>query len=184
MTQPPLFETVREPVTTSVLADDAPTPPILPRQGGRTPKRTSAESPRTTEVPPADPTIPPDGSAGPPSPVSVATRVHGTTDTGTTRGLALTEGQLLARIRDLANLTGWLPYHTHNSKFSEPGFPDLVIAHRGRRLVVFAELKDAKRKATAAQQHWLDTLSACGMNAYLWRPADWPEIERLLRGAA
>ena len=32
----------------------------------------------------------------------------------------------------------------------------------------------------AQQQAWLDELKAARQEAYLWRPSDWPEIERVL----
>lgn len=79
----------------------------------------------------------------------------------------------------LAKLRGWVWYHTHDSRRSPAGFPDLVLV-RGRRLV-FAELKREGEKPTAEQQRWLDALAATGaVEAYLWRPSDWEEIEQTL----
>jgi hypothetical protein len=50
--------------------------------------------------------------------------------------------------------------------------------------VVFAELKREGKKPTAEQQRWLDALAATGaVEAYLWRPSDWPEIELVLGGS-
>jgi len=54
------------------------------------------------------------------------------------------------------------------------GFPDLVLARKGE--VVFAELKSAKGKVTAEQRSWLNALGG----GYLWRPADWSEIQEVL----
>jgi hypothetical protein len=85
-------------------------------------------------------------------------------------------------ILDLAALYGWRAYHTHDSRRSQAGFPDLVLV-RGQR-VVFAELKREGKKPTAEQQRWLDALAATGaVEAYLWRPSDWPEIELVLGGS-
>jgi hypothetical protein len=62
---------------------------------------------------------------------------------------------------------------------SPAGFPDLVLC-RPPRLVV-AELKTATGKATLAQQEWLAALGACtGVEAALWRPADWSLIDATL----
>ena len=60
-------------------------------------------------------------------------------------------------------------YHTFDSRRSPSGFPDLVIVGRG---VIYRELKTAKGKLTAAQSQWLDTLTAAGQDACVWRPSD------------
>lgn len=94
----------------------------------------------------------------------------------------LTESQFLQQVRDLAKLTGWECYHTHNSQRSEPGWPDLVLASAAHRRVLFVELKTAVGRLSKHQQKWLGLLSACGMEAAVWRPADLPEIAKILRG--
>lgn len=88
------------------------------------------------------------------------------------RNLGTTEDDLLRSVRKLCRYTGYLCYHTLWSKGSEPGFPDLVLASAKRQRLIFAELKAETGKPTAAQQLWLDTLTATGNEAYLWRPAD------------
>ena len=52
------------------------------------------------------------------------------------------ERELLAAVIDLARLRRWLCYHTHDSRHSAAGFPDLLLV-RGRRLMA-AELKTAR----------------------------------------
>jgi hypothetical protein len=96
----------------------------------------------------------------------------------------MTETELLGSIRTLATLTGWLSYHTHDSRHSEPGFPDLVLASTRQGRLIIAELKDATRKATDEQRKWLATLSAIGIETALWRPAQWHDgtIQRALKG--
>lgn len=56
------------------------------------------------------------------------------------------------------------------------GFPDLVLARD--HVVIFAELKAKTGKVTKAQQEWGD---AIGPRWRVWYPADWPEIEQVLR---
>lgn len=90
-----------------------------------------------------------------------------------------TEKQFMAQVIELAKLRGWAHYHTHDSRRSEEGFPDLVLTRRPR--VIFAELKADRGKVTAAQRAWMDELRACGQEVYLWRPRYWPAIEKLLR---
>ena len=88
------------------------------------------------------------------------------------------EEQLLADIRALATRLGWLCYHTHDSRRSQAGYPDLTLTN-GRR-VIFAELKTATGKPTQEQATWLALLRHAGQECYLWRPADWPEVVRVL----
>jgi hypothetical protein len=93
------------------------------------------------------------------------------------------ESDLQARVRRLARESGWLVYHTRDSRGSDKGFPDLVLCRPGSLL--FIELKSAAGKLSAEQATWIDLLrhSVPDVEAYLWRPADWPEIQqRLLRG--
>lgn len=84
----------------------------------------------------------------------------------------MAEAQFLAAVRQLAQLCGWRVYHTHDSRRSEPGFPDLAMVHPGQKRIVFAELKTATGRTTAEQDAWLVDLDAAGAEAYLWRPAD------------
>lgn len=94
---------------------------------------------------------------------------------------AMPERALLAQVRRLAQEQGWLVYHTWRSEHSEPGFPDVVLAKPGRLL--FVELKSAQGKVTVEQQQWLEVLkrSVPGIEIYLWRPADLPEILEVLQ---
>lgn len=92
---------------------------------------------------------------------------------------SLTEAQLQATILEAAQWLHWVSYHTHDSRRSAAGFPDLVLC-RGTRLV-FAELKSAKGKVTPEQQQWLDALAATGAEVYCWRPGDLQEALRILR---
>jgi VRR-NUC domain len=93
---------------------------------------------------------------------------------------AETEKQFQASVVEVARLHRWRVYHTHDSRRSEPGFPDLVMVRRRR--IVFAELKAEKGRVTDTQREWIGALrmaSAC--EVYVWRPSDWDEIMRRLR---
>lgn len=116
---------------------------------------------------------------------------------------AQTEKQFQEAIVRLAELQGWLVYHTHDSRRSNPGFPDLVLVHRGESTqtvprncrLVFAELKTQKGRTSVAQAAWLEALGVVFARGgamesqeprhavYLWRPSDWPEIEAVLARA-
>ena len=84
------------------------------------------------------------------------------------QALAMTEKDLLEQCRAAAKTLGLLCYHTHDSRRSEPGFPDLVIA--GRRGVLIRELKTERGRVTLAQFTWLDALITAGVDADVWRP--------------
>lgn len=79
-------------------------------------------------------------------------------------------------VLELARRYHWLTYHTHDSRRSQPGFPDLVMV---RERVVFAELK-ASAAITDSQATWLRSLREAGAEVCVWTPNDWPEIELAL----
>lgn len=81
----------------------------------------------------------------------------------------MTEKELLAAVRQVAQLTGWRVYHTHDSRRSEAGFPDLVLV---RDRVLYRELKTARGRTTPEQDAWLEALRATGADADVWRPQD------------
>jgi hypothetical protein len=105
------------------------------------------------------------------------------------------EDELQEQIRKLARTFGWKYYHTHNSRRSPEGFPDVVLVRAG--VLIFAELKREGLNPTRAQKSWIDALGevedACidlmgglfgpyrPLKVFVWRPSDLPEIERILR---
>ena len=109
----------------------------------------------------------------------------------TYRSLKLTERQWQDQILEAADKLGWYRHHDHDSRKqdwrADSGFPDLVLAKDGR--IIFAELKTAKGRITPEQQAWLAHLGGNnpigpseGVEIYVWRPDDWPEVERVLKG--
>ena len=83
----------------------------------------------------------------------------------------MSEAQLDAAIRRiLRDLPSLLWYHTHDSRRSPRGFPDLVAV--GPQGVLFRELKTAKGKVSPAQEAWLEAMLAGGVDAGIWRPSD------------
>ncbi|MBW8025317.1 VRR-NUC domain-containing protein [Clavibacter michiganensis subsp. michiganensis] len=77
------------------------------------------------------------------------------------------------RIIDLAQRAGWLVYHTHDSRRSQKGFPDLVLVHATRGLVLFRELKTEKGTLRPEQRTWIHDLTEAGQDAAVWRPRQW-----------
>lgn len=96
----------------------------------------------------------------------------------------MTEATLQAHVLELANTLGWLSYHTHDSRRSQAGFPDLVMVNAQQGRVLYRELKSERGSASCAQRHWLEALAKAGQDAALWRPTDLIDgsVLRALRG--
>jgi hypothetical protein len=93
------------------------------------------------------------------------------------------EKRFQAEVVKLAASLGYRHYHSHDSRMSPEGFPDLVLvrsASLGGRCI-FAELKVKRNKLTRTQREWLGALRDAGSEAYEWRPEDWADIEQVLR---
>lgn len=90
---------------------------------------------------------------------------------------AITESAFQRQVIQFAGLLGWTTYHTHDSRHSAAGFPDLVLV---RERIVYIELKTERGRIRVEQYAWLERLKAAGAEAYIFRPSDWAEIERVL----
>jgi hypothetical protein len=76
-----------------------------------------------------------------------------------------------AMVVTAARRLGWRVYHTHDSRRSEPGFPDLVLVRPPDLL--FIELKTVKGRVTPEQVEWIADLGLVGkVEAFVWRPGD------------
>jgi hypothetical protein len=101
--------------------------------------------------------------------------------TATAPAPGASEKEFQAAVVRLAESHGWRVYHTHDSRRSEAGFPDLCMVRRG--VLVFIELKSEVGLPTAAQKEWLADLElVTGVVVRLWRPSDWNEVVTLLGG--
>lgn len=90
------------------------------------------------------------------------------------------EHDFLGRVMALAHNRGWLMYHTHDSRRSQPGFPDLVLA-RPRQPLLLVELKTDQGKLTHDQEVWQSvTQRVTGVQAHVWRPRDWDLVVAML----
>ncbi len=92
---------------------------------------------------------------------------------------SLAEKAFQAQVVALARMQGWRVYHAHDSRRSEPGFPDLCMVRAPR--VVYAELKTDTGRLGPEQVCWIEELKACpGVEVYVWRPANWDEARACL----
>ena len=56
-------------------------------------------------------------------------------------GRPLTEKAFLGMVLKLARLHRWLCYHTHDSRRSAAGFPDLILLHPEMGVMLAVEVK-------------------------------------------
>lgn len=105
------------------------------------------------------------------------------------------EADFQKAVIDYARLHDWQVTHVTPAKWTaaglvpdsaQKGFPDLMFMRPVDGFIrpyglVFAELKKRDGRKRPGQQEWIDSLVAAGVPAFLWRPADWPAIERVLR---
>lgn len=92
------------------------------------------------------------------------------------------EAHFQQQLTQLAGFYGWtLRYHTHDSRRSNPGWPDLVLCRPPE--ILFLEVKTAKGRVRPEQQEWIAALTACGLEAWIVRPVDFDAVhDRLSRG--
>lgn len=105
----------------------------------------------------------------------------------------LSERDFARQVADLATLLGWSYLHlrpgvNRRGRWQVPvegplgaGWPDFFALRPrdGRRLV--AELKRDGARPTADQVAILAAFEACGFETFLWYPADFDEIQAVLR---
>lgn len=92
---------------------------------------------------------------------------------------------------ELAKLRGWDQITHFRSAMNRrgrwetplqgnPGWPDLFMCRSRTGQVLAPELKAEKGRLSVEQENWLAALRSCGITAPVWRPGNWPEIERML----
>lgn len=86
-------------------------------------------------------------------------------------------GWRVAHFRKARTAKGWTTAVAANGK----GFPDLFCVRRKTGHRFAAELKIPPNKVTPDQNEWLDALEMSGIPAFVWTPADWTEIESVLK---
>lgn len=99
--------------------------------------------------------------------------------------LLWTESEFQSNVVRVAKSLGFgLVYHTHDSRRSAAGFPDLVLVHPARGRVLFVELKAQHGRVSAEQEQWINGLRTAGLFAEVWRPSDYVggRIMDILRG--
>lgn len=102
--------------------------------------------------------------------------------------LAETEAQWQETVLETAHLFRWRVAHFRAARtkhgWATPvaadgkGWPDLVLV---RDRIIYAELKSARGKLTDEQREWMIALRGAGAEFYVWTPADWGQVQEVLR---
>ena len=88
--------------------------------------------------------------------------------------LLVPERDFQGSIVALARRCGFLAYHTHDSRRSAAGYPDLTLVHPERHIGVWLELKSWGKEPTVEQRQWLHALNlATQWEARVITPDDW-----------
>lgn len=105
----------------------------------------------------------------------------------------LSEREFQAHVLAVAKRNGWLWFHDAATNAprvcwsckapargprNASGLPDLLLVREDR--ILWAELKAQDGTTTPEQREWIARLRAAGQTVYVWRPADWPVIEKVL----
>lgn len=92
----------------------------------------------------------------------------------------MTERAWMRQVIDLAQLHGYLVYHTHDSRRSAAGFPDLLMVRRGRLLAI--ECKSERGRVTPEQMAWIELLDTVpGVTAMVARPRDFDVVRAVVQ---
>lgn len=79
----------------------------------------------------------------------------------------------------------WRPAQTNHGwrtacQYDAAGFPDLILVHPLRQLVLYRELKVGRNKLDEKQWQWRHWLTQAGADWDIWTPADRDEVVRIL----
>jgi hypothetical protein len=102
--------------------------------------------------------------------------------------VAVSEATFQKQVIQYARLMGWRSAHFRASLNARGkwqtavagdgvGFVDLVLV---KDRVIFAELKTDTGRIRPEQREWIEAINAAGGTAVVWRPSDWPQIQREL----
>ncbi len=102
----------------------------------------------------------------------------------------ISEQEFADKVVALAHVYGWKIAHFGAARTEKgwrtpvrvdgKGFPDFVMVHPERQLVLFVELKARGKKLTPEQKDWGLWLGAAGANWQTWWAEDWPQLVRLI----
>lgn len=98
----------------------------------------------------------------------------------------ISEAKLQKLVEQYCRDKGLLFYHTHDSRRSVAGYPDLTIISASG--VLFVELKSETGRLSRSQRAWIDAAIATKTPVRVWHPAQWrdgtiiTELDRIAAG--
>ena len=87
--------------------------------------------------------------------------------------LDISEAHWQRLVTDLATVCAWQWYHTHDSRRSPAGLPDLILV---RERVLWVELKRERGRLRPEQREWGLALMRARQDWRCWKPSDWDEV--------
>ena len=84
----------------------------------------------------------------------------------------MSEAELQRLVAELCARLGLHHYHTHDSRRSEPGFPDSVIIGSA---ILYRELKSRDGVLKPEQRRWGSRIIRAAGDWCVWRPRDWED---------
>jgi len=102
------------------------------------------------------------------------------------RGRGGLQEMVVDTLKTISSIRRVIWYHTHDSRHSPAGYPDVIAIYPDTGRVVVAELKREKTQPTFEQIEWLNAFSATPAEVYLWRPSHFygGQIHAVLTGRA
>lgn len=99
----------------------------------------------------------------------------------------MSEREFQRKVIDTAHTFGWRVAHFRTAMnarghYQTPvgadgaGWPDLVLVHPDRGLVLYRELKAGRGRLSPAQEDWQVWLAGARADVGVWRESDWPAI--------
>lgn len=88
-----------------------------------------------------------------------------------------THAQFQTAVVDYLTIRGWECWHDNDSRRNKAGLPDLLCL---RERCVWVECKTERDRLRPEQRRFIARLKAAGQEVHVWKPRDWPAIEKVM----
>lgn len=94
------------------------------------------------------------------------------------------EAEVQRTLVDALDVFDYLSYHTHDSRRSRAGFPDLMAVHRWTHVALAFEVKSELGQLSPDQWAWAEALTSSAIAYLVVRPSNLDDALELIRLAA